>query len=580
MPSYLLRFDDICPTMNWQLWSEIELVLEKYDIRPILAIIPDNLDPHLMRTEGVDTEKFWATVRKWKSRGWFIGVHGLHHVYDSNSPGLLGLNHYSEFAGHSYDVQYQKLLNSLQIFRLNDVDPDLWVAPAHSFDERTLEALSELGLKIISDGLSFRPVKDEKGLVWIPQQEWGVKSKQAGLWTFNYHVQNIVEEDVKVLRMFLARYYGRFIRDLRPLLKSAKPAALADRLFAKANRWRIRFFGDPFSIRISNILPDNVVSELVSFSDVKSDFFFTIFTPTFNRRHTLPKVYQSLCNQTFKDFEWVIIDDGSTDNTAGLVRDWQAEDHFPIRYYYQKNSGKHIAWNKAVDVALGRYFVCADSDDEFIDDSLNIFKSAIDDIPEKEPLRFCGVTALCKFSNGSVVDKEFPIGKIESDFIELALDENLSGERWNCVKTCLHRLFRMDESFKGSYLPESNLWLELGKYFKIRLINQPLRIYHHEPDSIMNTYSAFKNSPGARLIGMKFLNESGKFYCNKTRKIFHERAVMYSRSSFNLGISVRNQLHELTSTTAKVLWITAVPSGLVKSCFDRFGLRKVRDKFR
>ena len=107
----------------------------------------------------------------------------------------------------------------------------------------------------------------------------------------------------------------------------------------------------------------------------QSDYYFTVFTPTYNRGHTLHRVYNSLRIQTCSDFEWLIMDDGSTDCTAELVKGWQAENHFPIRYYFQENQGKHFAWNRAAEIAFGEYFICADSDDEFTPDALQKFRT-------------------------------------------------------------------------------------------------------------------------------------------------------------------------------------------------------------
>ncbi len=79
----------------------------------------------------------------------------------------------------------------------------------------------------------------------------------------------------------------------------------------------------------------------------------TVFTPTFNRGNVLYRVFESLCAQTFKDFEWIIIDDGSNDNTKELVNSYILQNNFPIVYRYQENSGKHIAMNRAVEIARG-----------------------------------------------------------------------------------------------------------------------------------------------------------------------------------------------------------------------------------
>ena len=91
-------------------------------------------------------------------------------------------------------------------------------------------------------------------------------------------------------------------------------------------------------------------------STFRSKYTFTVFTPTFNRAHTLHRVYDSLRAQTFRSFEWLIVDDGSTDNTARLIEEWKTAGHFPIRYVYQRHAGAHFAINRGVQEALGELF--------------------------------------------------------------------------------------------------------------------------------------------------------------------------------------------------------------------------------
>src|SRR5712692_12017049 len=94
---YLIRIDDICPTMNWAVWRAVEDVLVRYNISPLLAVVPDNQDPHLQITPArVD---FWDCVRRWQALGWTIGLHGYRHSYVTRESGLLGINSFSEFAG-------------------------------------------------------------------------------------------------------------------------------------------------------------------------------------------------------------------------------------------------------------------------------------------------------------------------------------------------------------------------------------------------------------------------------------------------------------------------------------------------
>src|SRR4051812_21992642 len=111
---------------------------------------------------------------------------------------------------------------------------------------------------------------------------------------------------------------------------------------------------------------------------------FTVFTATYNRVGTLHRVYDSLLKQTFKDFEWIIVDDGSTDKTRELVENWQQTASFPIRYFWQKNQHKKTAFNKGVIEAKGKLFLNADNDDEFASNTLETFYYHWKNIPENE----------------------------------------------------------------------------------------------------------------------------------------------------------------------------------------------------
>ena len=97
---------------------------------------------------------------------------------------------------------------------------------------------------------------------------------------------------------------------------------------------------------------------------------FTVFTPTFNRKELLEKLYKSLQKQTFKDFEWLIVDDGSDDGTKEKVEEFLNEKKLDIKYYFKENGGKQRAYNFATDKANGELFICLDSDDEYVENGL------------------------------------------------------------------------------------------------------------------------------------------------------------------------------------------------------------------
>ncbi|MDD3179536.1 MAG: DUF2334 domain-containing protein [Opitutaceae bacterium] len=182
---YLVRFDDICSTMNWRIWAEIESCLHAHDIKPIIAIVPRNRDKKLI--VDIPRRDFWERVREWQALGWVIGLHGYEHRMITASGGIVDINPKSEFAGVAREVQYTKLQQAVRIFEDEGVRPDVWVAPWHSFDANTLDVLKRLGIGCVSDGFGMHPWRDELGLLWVPQQQWQFRRIPFGMWTVCHH---------------------------------------------------------------------------------------------------------------------------------------------------------------------------------------------------------------------------------------------------------------------------------------------------------------------------------------------------------------------------------------------------------
>src|SRR5712664_3650155 len=201
---YLIRFDDICPTMNWSVWRQVEEILVQFEVKPILAVIPDNQDEKLRVCEL--NNGFWDEVRGWQARGWTIGLHGFQHLYTTRDGGLIGINKYSEFSGLSYAEQESKIRQALDIFQRECVVPDLWVAPGHSFDRTTIRVLFELGIRRLSDGFSLYPHLDCDGMMWVPQQLWRLRKMPFGLWTVCLHLNPWTGEDVARFRFEVQKF--------------------------------------------------------------------------------------------------------------------------------------------------------------------------------------------------------------------------------------------------------------------------------------------------------------------------------------------------------------------------------------
>jgi predicted deacetylase len=232
---YLVRFDDICPTMNWTVWRQVEDALVEEGVQPILAVVPDNRDPNL--TFDWPEPRFWRRVRRWQAQGWTIGLHGYHHRYETGDAGIIGRNRYSEFAGLSRAAQRRKIAAALEVFAQEGVVPDVWVAPAHSFDAITLEELAERGVRFVSDGYSLLPHLDERGLLWVPQQLGRFRRMPFGLWTVCLHHNRWRAAEISEFRARLKQYRAR-IASFREVVETyaEREARLADRLSRESIR--------------------------------------------------------------------------------------------------------------------------------------------------------------------------------------------------------------------------------------------------------------------------------------------------------------------------------------------------------
>jgi predicted deacetylase len=190
---FIYRMDDIAPCMDWeQFWKFINLFKE-YNVKPLLGIVPDNKDPEL--AVGMENKDFWEIIRGLKANDIVeIAQHGyMHKVSETNAKGVLGaqygFNSLSEFAGLSYETQYNMIKSGMEILRKAGLSTDIWMAPCHSFDRVTLAALKDLGFKFVTDGIALYPFTED-GLIFIPQQVWKPKHFPFGILTICLHINN------------------------------------------------------------------------------------------------------------------------------------------------------------------------------------------------------------------------------------------------------------------------------------------------------------------------------------------------------------------------------------------------------
>lgn len=295
---------------------------------------------------------------------------------------------------------------------------------------------------------------------------------------------------------------------------------------------------------------------------------FTVFTPTYNRAHTLPRVYESLVNQTNKDFEWLIVDDGSSDHTEVMVKTWQAEEKITIRYFYQHNQGKHIAFNKGVVEAKGELFLTFDSDDACIPNALERFKFHWQCISEVDRKIFSGITCLCMDTKGEIVGSRFPAAFIDEYPIQFMVNHKIKGEKWGFHLTNILRQYPFP-SFPGErFVPEGLVWNRIGCKYKLRFINEPLRVYESLEGGLTSSIVPLraKNPSGTRLYCLEYLDLNIPVWY-KLRA-----AINYLRFSAHAKISLLKAQKEIKNFPISILFI---PAGYLYYLIDCRKIKKI-----
>jgi len=290
-------------------------------------------------------------------------------------------------------------------------------------------------------------------------------------------------------------------------------------------------------------------------------YTFTVFTSTFNRSYLLGTVYNCLKNQTFKDFEWIIIDDGSTDDTKKIVESWQKESIFLIRYYYQKNMGLHAAINHGVKKARGKLFLQMDSDDMCEPIALEKFKYYWDSIPEVKQAQFSAVTVLCKNKEGNIVGDKFPKDIFDSNTIEIHDRFKIKGEKWGFHRTEILKKYPFPVFIGEKRVPSSLIWNRISLKYKTRYVNEALKRYASQEDSISKSITTVRiNSPKGTSL---FYNEYMSLPTTLLAKI--KACINYVRFSLHGKYKF---IHIFKISTNKVLTIIFFAIGFCIFLFD------------
>ena len=203
-----VRLDDITPDMDWQRFYRFKALLDKYQVKPLIGVVPDNRDENLKGSREGAPADFYAYIKELQSQGWCIAMHGFQHIYTTKKGGIFPLNDFSEFAGVSYEKQKKMLEDGKKLLKDKGIETEIFMAPAHSYDDNTLKALKETGFKRLTDGFGVRPY-EWKGLIFYPisfklsKTLRSRKGKREKYSTMVVHTGTIKEEE-------LSRYEGYF----------------------------------------------------------------------------------------------------------------------------------------------------------------------------------------------------------------------------------------------------------------------------------------------------------------------------------------------------------------------------------
>ncbi len=209
MSKYIIRLDDACEKMDVEQWDRMENLLDKYNVKPLVGVIP-NCQDIKMQKYAVDNN-FWDKVKKWQAKGWVIALHGYNHVYVTNCGGLNPINHKSEFAGVPLEEQKKKIREGIKIFKSHGVKTKVFFAPSHTYDKNTLTALKEESeIRIISDTVANKPYT-KYGFTFVPLQLWAFAKDKFDCTTCCFHPNTMGDSGFNVLESFLQENAKNFI---------------------------------------------------------------------------------------------------------------------------------------------------------------------------------------------------------------------------------------------------------------------------------------------------------------------------------------------------------------------------------
>ena len=280
----------------------------------------------------------------------------------------------------------------------------------------------------------------------------------------------------------------------------------------------------------------------------------TVFTPAYNRAHTLPRTYESLCQQKCKDFIWLIVDDGSQDNTAELIRQWQARDNgFEIRYIYKENGGMHTAHNTAYEHIDTELNTCIDSDDKLAPDAVEKILRKWDQVKDQG---YAGIIGLDADFEGKIIGKGFPEGLTETTVVGYYAAGG-SGDKKLVYRTDIINQYPPYPVFEGEkYVSLAYKYRLIDQTYKMAVLDEVLCNVEYQPDGSSGTmWKQYLKNPK----GWMFWRKVQMQYPESTKRLIIN-CIHYCSSSIIAG-----DKRFVKESPRKVLTVLCVPLGWLLS---------------
>lgn len=283
----------------------------------------------------------------------------------------------------------------------------------------------------------------------------------------------------------------------------------------------------------------------------------SVFTPTYNRADLIERVYRSLTAQTNQYFEWLIVDDGSTDNTREIAEKIHSKHSAPfsIRYIYKKNGGKHTAVNVGVQEAKGELFFILDSDDYLPSDALKIVAEEYAKV--KEDASIGGVAGLDQFADGRIVGNGLPFDYIDCNAMDIRYKYHVTGDMKEVFRTEVLKEFPFPEIEGERFCPEQLVWFRIAQKYKLHYFNKPIYIAEYQEGGITAGITrARMKSPIATMMCYAELNKYGVPFKQKIKA-----AINYWRFRFCAKCG--------KYPTINPLWSFVIPLAFVIHLYDK-----------